>query len=303
MERDRSPHELAASALMQGRVDEAVGDLQGILSQDPSDDTAHLLLCRAFYSEAMADQAVDECEAALQGLGKSSEAQDWMGRAYGLKANRSGPIAGYKLAHKVRTAFETAVELDPTNPDAANDLSEYYIHAPAMVGGGLDKASALAERVQATLPQPAHRMQALIAQQRKDYGTAEREFKAATAVAGVPDAWADLARFYAERQQYDQGLDAVRHCLTADTDRDASVVDAASILTEMHREPELAERILREYLDSGAKSDAAPVIKVRVELAKLRLTAGDKPGAKIELNKALELAKDYELAKRELQRL
>ena len=49
------------------------------------------------------------------------------------------------------------------------------MNAPSIVGGGLDKAAALADRVQASLPQPAHRMRGLIAEDRKEYAAAERE--------------------------------------------------------------------------------------------------------------------------------
>ena len=298
-----APRDAAQSALMQGRVDEAVAMLQAIMTKDPKDAAAHLLLCRAFYSEKMPDPAVTECETALQGLGSDSEAQDWMGRAYGLKAESAGPIAGYKLAKHVLAAFETAVSLDGKNAAAANDLSEYYVNAPSFVGGGLDNATALADKVQTALPQASHRMRGMIAEERKDYATAEREFAAAVGVAGRADAWVDLGQFYAKRKELDKALDTLHKALAADPARDASVVDVASILIEIHREPELAEKTLREYLDRGAKSDAAPVVRVLVELAKVREAAGDKADARNELQKALTLAKDYEPAKRALKGL
>jgi len=298
-----TPRDLAQSALMQGRVDEAVAMLQGIVGKDPKDASAHLLLCRAYYSEKMADPAVAECETALQGLGSNSEAQDWMGRAYGLKADSSGPIAGYKLAKHVLAAFEMAVSLDGKNAAAANDLSEYYVNAPSFVGGGLDNATALADKVQTTLPQAAHRMRAMIAEERKDYETAEREFSAAVGVAGRADAWVDLGQFYAKRKELDKAVESLHKALAADPTRDASVVDVASLLIEIHREPELAEKTLREYLDRGVKSDDAPVVRVLVELAKVREAAGDKVGAKTQLEKALALARDYEPAKRALKGL
>ena len=72
-----------------------------------------------------------------------------------MKAEHAGPIAGLSLALKVKAAFEAAVALDPRNGAAANDLSEFYIDAPAMIGGGLDKTAALADHVAAQLPQQA----------------------------------------------------------------------------------------------------------------------------------------------------
>ncbi len=293
----------AERALMQGQIDEAVARSQRLAATDPKDGQAYLLLCRSFYAEAHADEAIDACAKAAQLLPRSSEVQDWLGRAYGMKAEHAGPIAGLSLALKVRAAFESAVALDAGNGDAMNDLGEFYIDAPSIIGGGVGKAVALANRVQEQLPQPAHRILAMSAEKRKDYGTAEREFQAAVAVANAPDAWDDLGAFYRRRGQYDKAVDALKQALAVDRARDASVVDAASLLDEMHREPELAEKTLRDYLQGGAKSDAAPAIKVHVMLGKLLAGEGDKAGAKIEFETALQMASGYAQAKQALQEL
>ena len=51
------------------------------------------------------------------------------------------------------------------------------------------------------------------------------------------------------------------------------------------------------------KSDAAPVMKVRVMLGKLLASEGDKTGAKIEFETALHMASGYAPAKQALQQL
>ena len=292
----------AEHALMQGRIDEAASILHARIAANPGDGTAHLLLCRAFYALEQPAPAVKECEAALaNGLANNSQAQDWMGRVYGRKADNAGPFEGLKLAGKVRSAFETAVQLDPNNGPATNDLSEYYIGAPSIVGGGLDKATALADRVAARLPQPAHRIRALIAEKKKDYITAEREFRAAILVAGRPDAWTDLGDFYSRRRQNDQAVATLRKALEVDTAKDASLVDVASILYTMHREPQMAEHALREYLQSNAKSDAAPAFRAHYQLGQWLSADGDRASANKEYAAALALASNYAPARKALQ--
>jgi len=302
---DRAANERAAAerALMQGQIDEAVGRAQRLAAADPKDGQAYLLLCRSFYAEAHADEAIDACTKASQTLPHSSVAQDWMGRALGMKAERAGPIAGLSLALKVRAAFEAAVALDPGNGDAMNDLGEFYIAAPMMIGGGLDKSSALANRALTLRPQPAHRILAMTAEKRRDYATAEREFRAAVAVANGSDAWNDLWAFYRRRGDYDKAVEALKQGLAANRAKDAGLVDAASLLDRMHREPALTQKALREYLASGVRTDGAPAIKVHVMLGKLLESAGDKAGAKIEFETALQMASGYAAAKRALQEL
>ena len=305
MAADRSASERAAAerALMQGQIDEAVARAQRLAAADPKDGQAYLLLCRSFYAEAHADEAIDACTKATQALPHSSEAQDWLGRSYGMKAERAGPIAGLSLALKVKAAFESAVALDPEYGDAINDLGEFYIDAPMIIGGGLDKSAALANQALAQRPQPAHRILAMTAEKRKDYDTAKREFRAAVAVANRADAWNDLGAFYRRRGEYDKAVEALKQGLAVNRAKDASLVDAASILDRMHRERELTEKALRDYLGSGVKSDDAPAIKVHVMLGKLLESEGDKAGAKIEFETALQMASGYAPAKQALQQL
>ena len=297
----------ATAALLSGHADAAVAQLKQILATTPANDPvsgqAHLLLCRAYYSQSLAAAAASECTAALRTLASDSSAQDWAGRAFGLQAENAGPIAGLRLAFKVRNAFEAAVRLDPTNGAAVNDLSEYYIDAPSIVGGGFDKASHLADQSQSQLPQNAHRIRAMAAEKQKDYASAEREFRAAAAVANQPNAWADLGAFYARRSQPDQAVDALRRAIALDRAHTSALVDAATTLSEINREPRLAERALRSYLASSFKSDSAPAFKVHVALAKVLRNEGNSANAKIELEQSLVLASGYAPARRELAAL
>jgi tetratricopeptide (TPR) repeat protein len=288
---------------MDGHVDDAVRMLQVTLADHRDDGETHLLLCRAYFSEQQIDEALPECQTAVRLIPRSSSAHDWMGRVYGVKANGSGPLGGLKLAHQVRDEFEAAVSADPHNAAAANDLAEYYIGAPALVGGGTDKAEALADRIAGEMPQTAHRIHALAAEKRKDYATAEREFQAAVAVKQAPDAWVDLGGFYKNRKQTAKAVDALQHALATDRAKDASVVDVASYLMDMHVEPGVATQALQQYLAGDAKSDAAPVIHVHVLLGRLRESSGDAAGAKEEFDRALELAANYGPAKRALQKV
>lgn len=290
----------ATRALLEGNNDNAIAQLKQILATDSSNGQAHLLLCRAYYAQQMASAAAAECSAALRTLAGDSSAQDWAGRAYGMQADGAGPIAGLHLALKVRNAFEAAVRINPLNGDAVNDLSEYYIQAPSLVGGGFDKAALLADRSQAQLPQNAHRIRAMAAERQKDYDTAEREFRAAASVANQPNAWADLGAFYSRHAQSDKAVEALRRSIALNHAHDATLVDAATTLTEINREPRLAERAFRDYLASHSKSDAGPAFRVHVQLAKLLRDEGNTADAKIELEQSLELASSYAPARKEL---
>ncbi|WP_263365551.1 tetratricopeptide repeat protein [Edaphobacter bradus] len=291
----------AEELLKQGRIDEAQTTLRQVLAAQPDDANAHLLLCRAYYAQDMGDDAVHECELAASNAPSSSEYQFWLGRAYGLKASQVNMLSAFSIAKKVRVAFEWAVQLDPANVEAMSALGEFYVRAPSIVGGGLDKAQALVAQLQPQSVEKTHRLLALIAEKKNDNATAETEFMRAVAAGRTPEAYIDLSQFYEEQKQADKAAATVQASIQANRAKNASLVDAAGILTTLHRSPDIAERALRAYLASPAKSEDAPAFKVHVQLGDLLRQRGDAAGAQREYAAAVALAPNYAPARKAMQ--
>ena len=291
----------ANALLQQGRVDEASVVLQAILKIQPNDAKARQLFCRVYYSQDMAESAVQECEAATASAPSESDHQVWLGRAYGLKASQANPLIAFGIAKKVRMAFERGVELNPVSVQALSDLGQFYVEAPAIVGGGLDKAYGIAGRIRPLSAARAHRLLGMIANKKKDSATAEAEFQAAIAAGRAPEAYVDLGSFYQQHGQNDKAFAALEAAIAADHAKGPALVDVASVLTLLNRSPELAERCLRDYLSSSAKSDDAPAFKVHVQLGDLLLHRGDVAGAHREYAAALALASNFAPARKALQ--
>jgi len=287
--------------LKQGRVDEATTLLNQALAVDTKDARAHQLLCRVYYAQDIADSAVKECEQATQLDSSNSDSQMWLGRAYGLKASQVNMLNAFTLAKKVHVAFERAIQLNPGNVTAMDDLGHYYVDAPAIVGGGVDKAQALAQKLMARSPAKGHKLLAMIEKKNKDMPTAESEFKAAVAAGKTPDTWVDLGLFYQQQSQYEKAVAALQSSVEANKSKNASLVDAASILTDMHRQLDLAERLLRDYLASPAKSEDAPAFKVHAQLGDLLKMRGDTSAARREYVAAAALASNYGPARKAVQ--
>ena len=294
IDRTLGPNATAYHALAEGRVEDAATLLRSTLATKPGDSTAHQLLCRAFYAQDQFDDAIPQCELAAASQASSqteaSNNQLWLGRAYGMKASHAGWISGFTLARKVAASFERAVQFDPNNVDAIDDLGEFYVEAPSIVGGGDNKAQTLAGRTMQRYPAAAHHLLARIAESNHDLGTAEAELKREVAVQGGSEAWIDLAEFYRAHARPDDALAAVKSGIAADHAHSAVLVAAATILTKANRAPDLAERCLRDYLASHAKSDAAPAFKVHLQLSRLLQARGDTKEASREQEAAAALA-------------
>jgi tetratricopeptide (TPR) repeat protein len=281
-------------ALNQGRADEALQTLDATLAQNASDAEAHNLRCRVYYQEEQWDRAIADCEAAVQLEPASSKYHLWLGRAYGEKADHVSIFAAYKLARRVASEFQQAVQLDPSNADALADLGEFDVEAPGAVGGGVNRAEALVPQLSALSTSAALDLQARIAESHHDYAAAESFYKSAIAQSRYPaGAWMDLASFYRRRGRLDDMSAAAHTGASLDRHHGPALVDGASSLTEAHREPQVAIQWLELYLGSHAQSEDAPAFAVRAKLAELLAQAGNPAAAQVQLAAAHALASGY----------
>ena len=93
--------------------------------------------------------------------------------------NTATPFFAPSNASKARQYFERAVELNPANEEALNDLFDYYLQAPGFLGGGYDKAVEVARRIRQINPAEYHFAEAQLAEKRKQYDTAEEQLRRA----------------------------------------------------------------------------------------------------------------------------
>jgi tetratricopeptide (TPR) repeat protein len=154
-----------------------------LLDKDSNDPAVNFLIARDYFMLGDFKKSTDYLQKAIGSAPGNSDYVDWLGRAYGKRAETSNPLSAPAFAAKARQAFEKSVELDPGNKDALSDLFDYYLHAPGFLGGGYAKAEAVAGKIAQVDPPQGYAVKAQLAQSRKEYGTAEQQFRKAIAVA------------------------------------------------------------------------------------------------------------------------
>lgn len=123
-----------------GRYNRAIDTLTSAASRSPDDAALQFLLGESYYQLREFPRAIGSLERAIQLSPKDSEYHDWLGRAYGRKAEESVFLSAMSWARKTHREFEIAVEQDPHNFEAQRDLIRFEMNAPAVVGGGDEKA-------------------------------------------------------------------------------------------------------------------------------------------------------------------
>ena len=289
--------------LAAGRADDAISSLQSRVSSSPKDAVAYNLLCRAHFMLGDWDAGIRACEKAVSLDPYNSRYQLWLGRIYGEKAAHVNFWSAARLTGKVRNAFETAVRLDPNSAEARTDLAEFYLEAPAIFGGGKDKAEAQAQQLMHLDATKAYWVTGRIAERKKDFKTAESEYrKALQASNGRADEWLDLAFFYRHIGRFDQMEEAIQHIPNAAVGKRNVLMEAAEMLVRAGRNSPAAMDLLRQYLGSPTVEEG-PAFKAHYLLGTLLEQRGDKQAAAQEYRMALSMVSGYSLAQTALQRV
>jgi len=287
----------ASAALQAGEADKALALLNPLAQAGAGPAQAYNLRCRVQFTLEHWDRAASDCEQAVRLDGQNAAYHMWLGRALGERADRASFLNAYSLGKRVRAEFEEAVRLNPRDAEALADLGEFYYSAPGVVGGGTGKAEGVAAQLDKVDTARAHELRSRIAEQRKDYGTAERELKQAIAAGAHPAfQWMALASFYRRHERWTEMESAVRSGDSAagrDKHGAVALYNGASILRATNRNPALAARMLEDYLASSQKTEEAPAFVALMWLSRLKDQLGDPAAARRAQAASVALAHDY----------
>lgn len=231
-----------------------------ILSHDSSRDAGNYELAgKDYFMLGDYKKATEAFEKAVALAPSDSHYMLWLGRAYGRRAETGGWFMAGPNASRARQCFEKAVELDPHNGEAMNDLFDYYLNAPGILGGGMEKAAAIARRIAHERPAESHFEQARLAEKKKDYHAAEAQLRSAMELE-PRDAGRtlDLANFLARHGRIEESdaLFARAEQVAPDDPRVAYARAKAYIDSRRHLDQ--ARTLLHKYLESNITPDDPP---------------------------------------------
>jgi len=194
----------------------------------------------------------------------------WLGRAYGRRAETANPFMAPGLASKTRQMFEKAVELDPSDKDALGDLLDYYLDAPGFLGGGLHKAEMLAQMILKEDPAEGHYAQGLVADKKKEYATAEQQFRRAAELAPRQVGHVlVLARYLANHDHVKESDALFEQAARMAPNSPKVMFDRAAAYIKENRDLDTARKLLERYLQSPLTPEDPPRVRAEAMLKKL----------------------------------
>lgn len=201
------------------RFEEAKTFFASYTKDHPEDAEAAYYMGRTLMVNEDYKEATSWFEKAVDLDESNSMYQFRLGEGYGAQAQRAGMLKKASLAKKTKAAFEKAVELDANNLDAREGLLQYYMQAPGIMGGSMEKAW---EQTEELSKRDAWRGQLAKA----DYHNHEENFEAAAqAYRGAIDAdptkvgpYYSLENIYQRQEQFDIAFETLEEGIQAHPD-------------------------------------------------------------------------------------
>lgn len=286
------------------RYDEARAALTPVATTSPANGTALLYLGRIALVKDDPKEAQRWFEAAVALDDHSAIAHMWLGRAYGSQASKVGKLSQIGLAKKVKKEFERAVELDPNNLDARDDLITYYLQAPGMMGGSVSKAKEVAAEIEKRDPLRGALAYAAVAQDQKDFPEAERQYR--SAIASYPESLSvryALGIFFARGEKYDEAFAVFDSILAAKPEEMNARYQIGRTGALSGKQLDRAEQELKTYLAAPPRESGPRPAAAHWRLGMVYEKQGRKDVAAEEYRASLALEPEFAEAKKSLAKL
>ena len=272
------------------RISDARPLLEAAVREDPSDARAAHYLGRTLLAADEVDKAVQWMEKSVALDGSRVDYHMWLGRAYGAKALRATVFQQPSLAGKVRREFERASALDPENLEARFALIEFYLRAPAVMGGSLAKAQEQSAEIRKRDALQGHRAAGRVAEYQKWYDAARQEYTAALRdfpEKSEPYYW--MAGFYERRKDYDRAFETYERLLEKKPDEAAACYQIGRTAAVSGERLDRGVECLKTYLSRTPGPEEPSLANAHYRLGAVYEKKHEKDLAKAEYTAALSL--------------
>jgi tetratricopeptide (TPR) repeat protein len=258
---------------------------------------------KAAHNAGKTDEAVSSFERAVALDSTNSLYHMWLGHAYSRQLSSASFLRKPFIARRSGEEYNTAVKLDPASADAAEARLDFFLGAPGIVGGGVDKARGEAARL-TTLDAYRGRMAtARIAEHEKQGAEAERLYR--SLMAEYPDRTAAvdaLVTILQNAKRFDEAFTIVDDRLARLPDEPASLYNLGRLSAVSAQHLARGEAALRRFLALTTDTPARQA-NAHYRLGTIKERLGDTRAAAAEYQAALDLYPRHEPAAAALKQI
>jgi tetratricopeptide (TPR) repeat protein len=297
----QSPLEKGKNLFQNKKYQEAAKILSGIDDSERDYAAAQYYLGRVAFDQKEFDDAAEYFEEATETDKKNAEYFQWLGDTYGTIARDANIVRQGFLAPKMKSAWESAIALDPKNINARLSLIEYYTQAPSVMGGSFDKAKEVARQITKLNAAQGHRSMGNIFLREKNSTAAEKSY---LEMVQADEAFSPvLGNFYLTQNQYDKAFKLFEDAVKKNPADMGSVYQIGKPSALSGKQLDRGEQCLRQYLTYQPKSNEPSHAGAQMRLAQILEKRGNKPEAKKMYEAAIKKDNSLKEAKEGLERV
>ena len=263
--------------------------IAALVKADPDNAQVRILQARLLLQQGKPEKAIDAASEAVELAPDDAQAHYWLGNAYGSQIGRVNSMSQAFMAPKLREAFERAIALDPNLHDARSSLMEFYLQAPAIVGGGVDKARAQAAELSRRDPPRGHYARGRLATHDKQPDVAAKAFVAAWEARPENLGYRMAAGLaLQETRQWDRAFGLYQAWTAEDPKAAGAWYQLGRTSALSGQRLDVGAAALKTYLAIPLTAGQAPYHHAWFRLGQVQAKAGDKVSARASFQQALK---------------
>ena len=296
------PMAVAIARFEAGEIEAAESLFRAQLTAEPA--RAAFYLGRIQFRRDDTDGAIEWLEKATAQDPSDSDTQLWLGRAYLAQLQDASMFKKLGLSRKVRACYLKAIELNPDNLSARESLAGYYFEAPSIAGGSTENGMEQVREIKSRDARRGHHMLAAHYTAEESYDLAEKEYRAALALApGDLDTLYLLGQLSQTRGDTSRAFDYFEKVLATDPDHLASLYAVGRTAAISGENTDRGIECVQRYL-KGKPADNLPAHTFAYwRLGMIYEHKGDVAQARLAYQAALELDPENDPARKALKKL
>jgi tetratricopeptide (TPR) repeat protein len=271
------------------------------VAEQPTSDTVRARLLfehgRSSFQARRFDEAANSFERAIELNPNRSEYHLWLGNAYTKQLATANFIRKGLIGRRIGPQYDKAVELDSSSVVAADTRVDFYLEAPGMAGGGVDKAKAEAARLTRLNAYLGGFAKARIAEKEKMSDQAESEYR--ELMRSFPDSTRPvvaLATLLQSRERFAEAFDVIDARLARFPNDTVVIYQLGRAAAISGKELTRGEAALRKFLALLGVSDPQSRANAHYRLGMIREKQGDVATARAQYDSAIVLNPRYDEA-------
>ncbi len=251
---------------------------------------------------AAAVPLLEKCVAAEPG---NSKFHQWLGRALGLQAAQNGIVSGALSVRRIKAELEKAIELDPLNLEARQDLAVMYRAAPGFLGGSNAKAAEQVAFIRRHDPALASQLDGDFLFADKKYDAALSAYQESARLHPRPMIQVRISLAYQNKKDWTQAFAALDRALALDPNFPFALYQVGRSAALSGYELDRGEKCLRTYIAMPVREELEnpSLAAAHFRLGNILEKKGDRDGARKEYETALAIDPKQKLAREALAKL